>query len=213
MSKAKLFDIKCFPMDTARLVCAPLLLVYRMKRMTPEGKPYKEKLRGGAVIAANHTSMQDPFLVGTAFWYRRLHFLAAEAVFGGKLRSWLLRGVGAIRIDRNAADIEAINKSIDTVKAGRLLAIFPQGSIKQEEKLQAIKSGAVLIAMRAGVPIIPVHVLPKKKWYSRRQTVIGAPIDPADYIAGKFPTKGDIDRIAAKLMEEMNRLGEVCEYV
>ncbi len=213
MSKSKLFDIRRFPMDMARFVCAPLLLVYRMKCMTPEGEPYKEKLRGGAVIAANHTSMQDPFLVGTVFWYRRLHFLAAEAVFGGKLRSWLLRGVGAIRIDRNAADIEAINKSVETVKEGRLLAVFPQGRIKNEEKLQSVKSGAVLIAMRAGVPIIPVNVLPKRKWYSRRRAVIGQPIVPADYIAGKFPKKSDIDCIAARLMEEMNRLGEVCEYV
>lgn len=201
----KLFNLKRFPMDMARLVCAPLLLVYRMKRLTPEGKPYKNKIRGGAILAANHNTFSDTFLVGVAVWYRRMFFLAAEVVMRSKLRNWLLRGVGAIRIDRNIADIDAIRKSVELLKEGHLLAIFPQGGITESDDIQTLKSGVVLIALQAGVPIVPMYIRPAKHWYSRREMVIGEALDPQTLIQKKFPSTADIDRICQKLMEEMNR--------
>lgn len=192
-------------MDMARLVCAPLLLAYRMKRITPSGEKYRGKIRGGAIMAANHASFSDPFLVGVAVWYRRLFFLAAEVVMKGKLRSALLRGVGAIRIDRNTADIDAIRKCVGVLKEGKLLCVFPQGGIQDGDGVESVKSGAVLIALQAGVPIIPMYICPKKKWYNRRVVVIGEAIDPKTLIQKKFPTTADIDRTAKLLLEEMAR--------
>ena len=203
--KPRLFRLQRLPQDMARLVCAPLLLVYRMKRITPEGKPYKTKIRGGAIMSCNHQSFADPFLVGVAVWYRRLFFLAAEVVMQGKLRSWLLGGVGAIRIDRNATDLEAIRRCVDVLKQGYLLSVFPQGGIGQGQQVESLKAGAVLIALQAGVPIIPMYMEPKKKWYSRRVAVIGEPLDPKAYIQKKFPSAADMERVTEKLLEEMKR--------
>ena len=197
--------LRKLPMDMARLVCIPLLLVFRMKVLTPEGEPYKNRIRGGAILAANHTSFADPFLVGVAFWYRRLFFLAAEAVMRGKLRAWLLKGVGAIKIDRNCADIEAIHKTVNVLKAGYLVSVFPQGSITGGEEIKALKSGAVFMALQAGVPIVPMHICPKKHWYNRRVTIVGNIINPRDYIKNKFPSTQDMEKVSNVLMEEMNR--------
>lgn len=202
--KHPLFDWNYLPMDAARLICAPLLLWYRMKKLTPTGQKYTDHIQGGAVLAVNHTSFSDPFLVGVTVWYRRLYFLAAEAVMQGKLRTWLLKGVGAIRIDRNCADIEAIRNCVNVLKKGHLIAIFPQGGITHDDQITAIKSGAVLIALQAGVPIIPMHIFPKKHFFSRRVTVIGNPIDPKQYIQSKFPSTKDIESVSQILMEEMN---------
>lgn len=202
--KPALFNPRLLPMDIARIVCTPLLIWYRMKRLNPDGTKYKGRIRGGAIIAANHTSFSDPFLVGVAVWYRRLYFLAAEAVMQGKLRTWLLKGVGAIKIDRYSADIEAIRKSVDVLKSGHLLAVFPQGGIAGNEQIKAVKSGAVLIAIQAGVPIVPMHICPKKRWYSRRVVIVGNPIDPRAYIKNKFPSTADIEKVTQVLMEEMN---------
>ena len=207
--KPKLFDIRRFPMDLARVVSAPLILGYRMKRLNRNGEKYKGRIKGGAVITANHTSMQDPFLVGVAFWYRRLFFLAAEAVMRNRVLSFLLKGAGAIKIDRNKADVEAMRRSVAVLKEGRLLAIFPQGRITHEENVQTIKSGAVLIAIQAGVPIIPMYIQPIRHWYDRRTVVIGNALNPADYIKGSFPTARDIDEITKVLSEEMRRLGDL----
>ena len=59
--KRRCYDISNLPMDIARVVCTPLLLLYRMRRITPEGDPYKDRIRGGAVLAANHRTFSDPF--------------------------------------------------------------------------------------------------------------------------------------------------------
>ena len=203
--KCRFYNWKRLPMDIARIVCIPLLLLYRMKRVTPTGESYKGKIRGGAILAANHTSFSDPFLVGVAVWYRRLFFLAAESVMKGKLRSWLLKGVGAIRIDRYGTDIEAMHQSVEVLKQGHLLAIFPQGNITKQEQVQSLKSGVALLALRAGVPIVPMHIIPPKHWYSRRVVVIGEAMDPKAYIQRKIPSTADVELVTEKLLEEMNR--------
>ncbi len=204
-TKHLFFNFRQLPMDMARLVCAILIPIFRIKKITPEGDKYTEKIKGGAIIAANHTSFADPFIVGVSFWYRRLYFLVAEIVMQGKLRTWLLRGAGAIKIDRNIADIEAINKSVSKLKAGYLLAIFPQGGIRKEDDVNTIKSGAVLMALRAGVPIVPMHIMSKPHWYTPRTVVVGQPIHPSDYCQKKMPSTADIKNITDALLVELNR--------
>jgi 1-acyl-sn-glycerol-3-phosphate acyltransferase len=200
----KLFSFKHLAMDMARLVCAPLIPILRIKRRTPQGEKYRAKLKGGAIIAANHTSFIDPFVVGVTFWYRRLHFLVAEIVMGGKLRSTLLKGVGAIKIDRNAADIEAITKSVNKLKQGFLLAIFPQGQINKDDNINQVKSGAVLMAIRSNTPIIPMYIAPRKKWYHSRTVIIGDPIYPRKICTKAFPSAADLEKITLILSEELN---------
>ena len=201
----RIFDLRHFPMDMARLVCAVLVPILRIKKITPEGDKYTGKIKGGTIIAANHTSFTDPFVVGVTFWYRRLYFLVAEVVMQGNLRTALLRGVGAIKIDRNTADIEAINKSVSKLKAGYLLAIFPQGRIQKEDNVNTIKSGAVLMALRAGVPILPMHIMSRPHWYNPRTVVIGKAINPADFTQKKMPSTTDIKNITDALLTELNR--------
>lgn len=207
--KAKVFDIRRLPMDAGRIVCSVLLPIFRMRRITPTGKKYNSKLKGGAVIAANHTSFADPFLVGVAFWYRRVFFLIAKEVMKGGLRSVLLKGMGGIKIDREKADIEAIKKSVEILKCGWVLSIFPQGGIDRQDGIDSIKSGAVLIALQAGVPIVPMYICPNKKWYSRRTVVIGEPIIPTDICKKKFPSTADIQEITGHLMEAMKKCSEM----
>jgi len=192
-------------MDLARLVCAILPIFMRIKRKTPQGKKYKGKIRGGALIAANHTSFLDPFIVGVSIWYRRLYFLVAEIVMQGKLRTLLLKGVGAIKIDRNGTDIEAINQSVNCLKKGYVLTVFPQGQIQRDDDIADIKSGAILMALKAEVPIIPMHILPRKKWYHMRTVVIGNVINPKDFCTKKMPSIADIKNISDALIEELIR--------
>lgn len=205
--KAKLFNIKRLPMDLAKLVYLPTALFFRIKKLTPTGEKYKGRLRGGALIAANHTSFADPFIVGDTFWYRRLFFLVAEAVMVGKLRVAALTGAGAIKINRYETDLEAIKRSVQILKEGQLLSVFPQGSIHKNEGVEAdqMKSGVVLLALQANVPIIPMYIQPRKHWYQRWVVVIGQPILPRDHITKKIPSTGDIANLTKIVFEEMNR--------
>ena len=203
--KPKLFDLKRLPQDMARLVCLPLVLLLRPKRLTPEGERYKEKVKGGAILAANHTSFFDPFAVGVTFWYRRIFFFVAEVVMQGKFRPILLKGVGCIKVERSIADVEAIKKAIGILSEGRPLTVFPQGGISADEEVNSLKSGAVLMALRAGVPIIPMHIYKRNHWYERLRVVIGKTIYPNEMVTKKIPSTADIEKISKALMQEMNR--------
>lgn len=206
--KPKLFDIHRLSMDIGRIVCAPLPLILRLKRITPEGEKYREKLCSGAIVAANHTSFCDPFVVGVTFWYRRVFFMAAEVVMKNKLVAFLLKGIGCIKIDRNKADLEAIKKCVSVLKEGRVLSVFPQGGISDEGSMSDIKSGAVLMALQANVPIVPMYIHQRHRWYLRRTVVIGKTIYPSEMCAKKMPSLKDISTITDAVLYEMNRCKE-----
>lgn len=204
MEKAKLIDIRRLPMDLGRIVCLPLFLLFRIKKVTPKGEKYSEKLSGSAIIAANHTSFADPFILGTAFWYRRMFFLVAEIVMQGKLRTALLKGMGCIKIERSIADIEAIKKSVSVLKEGRVLSVFPQGGIVADDSMEQLKSGTVLMALQAKAPIIPVYICKRQHWYNRQKIVVGETIYPEKMCGKKIPSTADIEMITEKLKSEMN---------
>lgn len=209
--KGRLFSFRFLPIDMSRIVASPCQLAFRIKKYHVSGEPYRRKLRGGAILAANHLSFSDPFLISSTFWYRRVFYLAAEVVMQGKLRSFLLKGTGCIKIDRNISDLEAIKKSVALLKDGRCLAVFPQGTVVRGEEQVSVKSGAVLIALQAGVPIVPMYSLKRKHWYERKRMVIGDPIDPRDYISKKIPSMKDIEAASNALQEALEACQALCE--
>ena len=203
--KAKLFNPKLFPMDLARVVFCFLPLVFRVRRLTPDGKKYKGKIRGGAIVAANHNAFSDSMVLFVAFWYRRLFFMVADVVMKTKLRAALIRGIGGIEIVREIADLQAIKKAVGVLKEGHLLAIFPQGRIMKQGEVDNVKHGTVLMALQAGVPIYPTYIYPRKHFFSRYTVVIGDPIYPNELCKRKIPSTADIERISEALRQEMNR--------
>ena len=204
-TKAKLFDIRHFPMDLGRVCMAFLPLVYRVRARTPEGEKYRRKIRGGAIIAANHTNFTDPVVLFVTFWYRRVFFLAGELVMDGTLKSKLMAGMGAIRIDRNIVDMEAIRRCVGLLKEGHILGVFPQGQITKTQEVSNVKHGTVLMALQAGVPIVPMYIEPQQKWYKGRNVVIGDPIDPKEICTKKIPSTADIQNLSDILAAEINR--------
>ncbi len=211
MKKAKIFELRLLPYDLSHNGANLSNLVFRMKKRDLEGKPYKERLRGGAILAMNHTSFLDPVIVSICFWYRRVFFLAGEAVMRGKLKSLLLKESGCIKIDRNISDLEAIKKCVSILKQGRPLCMFPQGSLRQQEEAVEVKSGAVLMALQAGVPIIPMYSPKREHWWKRKLVVIGKPMDCRDYVTKKIPSMGDIETASAALQEAMEACREASE--
>ncbi len=193
---------KYLPMDFGRVVCFGMPLYFRIKKIYLSGAS-KGFLKGGAIIASNHTGFIDPLIIGNCFWYRRVFFLAAKEVMKNPILAILLKGIGCIKIDREISDIEAIRKCVSLVKSGKCLSVFPQGGIHQDGEIDRIKSGAVLIAMQANVPIIPIYSVERKAWWHRQKVVIGEPFNCRDYCSKKFPSVTDIAQVSEKLLEKM----------
>lgn len=189
--------------ETSRLTYLVLLVAYRPRLLTPDGKRYRGKLKGGAILAANHTAFSDPFVVGAAFWYRRLNFFTADVVMATKTRERLLKAAGSIKVNRNIADIEAVREAVTVLKKGRLLLIFPEGGIQETGGVKTLKSGAALMATQAGVPIVPLFICHNSRWYNRRRIIVGEPVDPKAVCARKFPSTADIENITQRLHAEM----------
>lgn len=210
MEKIKKF-FATLALDAGRTVELFMNLGFRIRRIGIDGAPYKKKLWGGLLIAANHQGFIDPLVVSCAFRYRRVHFLTAEAVMKNKVLALLLRGMGCIKIDRSISDIEAIGKSVGVLKDGRCLVMFPQGGI--QEDLTQVKAGAALIALQAGVPILPLYSAPRKHWWQRRVVVIGELIDPKKLLTRMIPSVEDLERISATLLAEIDKCKNTFEGV
>lgn len=191
--------------EASRLLYLCLVVAYRPMLLTPDGKRYKGKLKGGAILAANHTTFSDPFVVGAAFWYRRLNFFTADVVMATKTRERLLKAAGSIKVNRSITDIEAVREAVTVLKKGRLLLIFPEGGVQEVGGVKALKSGAALIATQAGVPIIPLFICYNPRWYNRRKVIVGEPIDPKAIRTRKIPSTADIENITQRLHAEMER--------
>lgn len=199
----RIFNIKKLPMDLGRLCISVLPLYYRVRKHYISQEARKSlKIDDGAILVANHTGFADPFKVGSCIWHRRMHFIAAEEVMKKGLIQLLLKGMGCIKIRRNIFDIECIKKSVDLLKDGYLLAMFPQGSITRDGSLDSIKSGAVLISCQAKVPIIPIYFKKRKSIFHRTEVVIGEKFYCSDYCDKKMPGMKDIEIITNALLEK-----------
>ena len=206
--RAHLFNPKLFPMDLARILCAPAPAFFNIKKIYTSEKA-KKKLKGGMIIVANHTCIKDPLMISCCFWYRRMFHLTAEAVMAKKIKALALKGVGCIKINRNICDIESVRKAVDIVKKGHVLTIFPQGGIKADEDINSIKSGVVLMAMQAKSPIVPCYIHNKKDKNDHNCIVIGEPIElfSKSGIAGLH----DINKCASDVIEKMAECKAVFE--
>ena len=205
--KAKLFNPKLFPMDLARVVCAWFPLVFNIKKIYATDTA-KEKLKGRALLAANHSCFRDPLIASCCFWYRRVFYLTAENVMKNKLISALLKGVGCIKINRNICDIESIKKAVSTLKNGHILTVFPQGGIRGAEDINTIKSGVVFMAMQSKAPIVPCYIH-SGKLTERICVVIGEPINLS--FKSAFPSMQELDDLSLLILEKMNECKKIYE--
>jgi 1-acyl-sn-glycerol-3-phosphate acyltransferase len=167
---------------------------------------------GGFLLAANHASHLDPFLVG-AYLPRQVTFFARKTLWTGGFASWWLDAVGVIPVDRDGgSDVGAIKRVLQALKQEKVIIMFPEGTRSRDGQLQAPKPGVGLFACRAQVPVVPARIfgsfealgkggkLPRLG--TRVDIVYGPPLRPADYDApdaGKERYQVASERIMARI--------------
>ena len=112
--------------------------------------------KGPFIIACNHLSWTDIPLV-PAYISSQVVYLAKEESFQGRLRR-LVRFLGAIPVKRGEADRQLLRASDSLLKRGKILIIFPEGTRSKTAQLIQAHAGVGMIALRAGVPIVPVAI-------------------------------------------------------
>jgi 1-acyl-sn-glycerol-3-phosphate acyltransferase len=111
--------------------------------------------RGPVLLAPNHISDCDPPFVYAAT-PRPLWFMAKNEIFAIRYLGRLIRLFGAFPVEPNGADRAALRHAEKLLAAGQAVVVFPEGRCSVSGELEPILPGVVMLALRAGVPIVPV---------------------------------------------------------
>ncbi len=160
-----------------------------------------------AMLCANHNSYTDPILIQCVFWYKSVNSLATSEFFATPFLRFLFKSMKCIPVDKANFGMSSFHAVCERLEAGEPVLIFPEGGLNQDSKneLKALKSGVVLMAHRTDSPIIPMYIVPIKKWYQRRTVLIGQPIHTRQ-ITGDRPSMGKIEEITVLLQDRETEL-------
>lgn len=169
---------------------------------------------GSAIVAGNHLSFSDHFLM-PAIIKRRITFLAKAEYFTGpglkgRLTAAFFRSAGQIPVDRSGKDAgqAAIREGLGVLARGELLGIYPEGTRSHDGRLYKGKVGVAVMAIRAGVPVVPCamvgtfEIQPPGKVVPRIKQVtirFGEPLDFSRY-AGLENEKAAIRAVTDEIM-------------
>ncbi len=140
---------------------------------------------GGAILCSNHTSYYDPIALAILTCRRKVNFMAKKELFENPKFSRLISSLGAFPVDREGNDLKAIKTALKILKDGGVLGIFPEGTRTPEMDLSKAKSGVVMFAIKAKVPIIPVYIESDYKLLKPLRITIREPIYYDEYYGKK----------------------------
>ncbi|MFD9333879.1 lysophospholipid acyltransferase family protein [Streptomyces sp. NPDC060028] len=182
--------------------------------------------QGAAIVAGNHLSFSDHFLM-PAILKRRITFLAKAEYFTGpgvkgRLTAAFFRSAGQIPVDRSGKDAgqAALREGLGVLSRGELLGIYPEGTRSHDGRLYKGKVGVAAMALGAGVPVVPCAMVgtfeiqpPGQKIPSIRRVTIrfGRPLDFSRY-AGMEGERAVLRAITDEIMYEVLELSGQ-EYV
>ena len=161
-----------------------------LTRLSIEGREHLPHT-GPFVLAPVHRSYIDT-PISSCLTRRRLRFMGKDTLWTNRPFGWFLSSLGGFPVTRGTADREALRRCVAVLEAGEPLVLFPEGERKSGPTVQPLFDGAVYVALRAGVPIVPVgiggseRVMPKGARFlhpNKVHVIVGAPIEsppPAD---------------------------------
>jgi len=178
-----------------------LKFLYRLRAEGVENVPRDQ----GFVLAANHVSNFDPWLLGIPVFPKRyLRFMAKSELFWWPLGP-IIRAGGAFKVRRGEGDLAAIARAVELVRNGHIVVMFPHGTRQRKGLVKKYQprshSGAARIAIEADVPLVPAAIAGTDRLlrFGQLRVRYGKPID-VDGLEPRAATD--------KLMAEIERLGE-----
>jgi len=174
---------------------------------------------GVCLFTANHTSAADaPAVVGAI--PRRVAILLKESLFKWPIAGQAFRAAHFIPVNRGARDsaVASLEEATEAMKAGQSFLIYPEGTRSPDGRLQEFKKGAVVIAISAGVPIVPMacsgahRIMEKKSLVMHPGEIVVEFLPPIDASQYSFDDRDDLnqkvhDAMAAALPPDQRPLG------
>jgi 1-acyl-sn-glycerol-3-phosphate acyltransferase len=158
---------------------------------------------GAFLLACNHVSYLDPMVMGIVTG-RRLNYMAKDDLFERPILGYILKSLWTFPVKRNTADKRAIRESLDRLKRGLPLLLFPEGTRHGAQGEKKIESGVGFLALKANVPVVPVFIHgsdkvlpPGAKWFRRNRVSVryGKPIS--------YSQNDDYQDVARQIMDSI----------
>ena len=206
----KLFSFRYLFYDFVKITAAlPGLIAFRPKLLY-ENDRARKKIRGGALLIANHIGFADPVYLMLAVWSRRHHFICTADYFRSKAR-WLFQHFLCIPIERENFSMDSFREITSHLKDGDIVSMFPEGHVNEDTSgaVASFKSGMVLMAMRSGAPIVPIYIRKPAHRYNRVVMVIGEPVDITERY-GLRPSFAQVEELADLLHDKETELKNLC---
>ena len=176
-------------------------IVYRFEVIGKDNIP-KE---GPIIICGNHRSFLDPPLIEiTTGRYTR--FLAKEELTKNKFLAFLGIVFDAILVKRDSKEVKALKESLQTLKNGDCLALFPEGTRNGLAKGEKVKDGGAFFAVRSGAPVVPCGIKGGEKGNRKVTITYGKPLDFSEYKGSK--DKEVLDKVTEEIMENILELAK-----
>lgn len=170
-------------------------IVYRVKIVGLENLPKN----GGYIICGNHINTLDAAAI-VLLSKNKIRFIGKHDLFRFGILRWLAHLFDIIPIKRNSQDMEAMKRCLKALKNNEILGIFPEGTRKGLDKHVKLKSGATFMAMRAGVPIVPVGIQGTFKPFTKVVLNYGKPMTFENY---NIQNKEDLENATKAVMDNI----------
>lgn len=175
-------------------------------------KPFKfygpRKVKDGAcVYVINHYTLLDPAYPASTTW-EGIHFLGKKEILETPGLGLLAKGVKMIPVNRDGNDVRALLDAFKCLKNGEKIAVFPEGTRnKTNEPFMPFKAGAAMLAIRAKVPIVPMVIYEKPRYFRTTHIVTSEPFELTQYYDKKLTDEeiAEADEYVRNYMLEMRR--------
>lgn len=173
------------------------LIVFRVKKIGKENVP-KE---GAYIMCANHQSNWDPPIL-VANTKRKMYVMAKQELFKNGFIKWIAKKCMVFPVKRGKMDLESMKFSLKVLKDGHILMLFPEGTRNGLEKNGKAQNGAAFMALRTGLPVIPVGIQGDMKPFHKVTLNYGKPLDFSKYQTNK-PEKELLDKVSKEIMDNI----------
>ena len=206
-----------FPSIVRALNCILMASMHRVRVYDYAGRRIREALprTGACIVVANHRSGADPMVVARSS-RRWIWFLMAREYY--EKFEWFFSRIGCIPVKRDGNDLASTRQALKALKNGRVIGIFPQGGIiENDDDIDFSKAGVALLASRTGAPVIPMFIAGSPMHDnvfkatllipSRSRVYCGKPLE---FESGdQKPTREELDAFTARLRDAVLHLRAV----
>ena len=195
----------------------PLQLLFFKRKTFWEDKSATHLHRGGKLIISNHFNMFDYVLGCFVVFPRKLTAVAGEHAFRNPFFRFGMKFFGTVEANRETRSMKFMDQSVEVINKGKLVQIYPEGRNTPDGKIHEFKHSYLVIAYRAGCPIVPIVNDGNYGVFKRVRVYIGKEIDVAPFFeesraAGKrTPPREELERANEYVFSKVLELRQLLE--